>query len=77
MCSTRQKDTLPAQITQEFRDIYSTLYNLPNRRPALADIEDYIKTSLLPSLPTEFQEELAIGAMKPGRAPGPDSYTIL
>lgn len=52
-----------------------------------ADIDEYILSSQMPSLPLEVQGDLdapitleelqlAVGAMKPGKATGPDGYTI-
>lgn len=78
---------LPAQITQEFHEFYSHLYNIPLPPSHLPAVEEYIKTSQLPSLPPEICAELdfpiallepqqALGSMKPGKAPGPDGYTI-
>lgn len=50
-------------------------------------MENYIASSQLPRLPTEVREELeapimlaelqrAVGGMKPGKAPGPDGFTL-
>lgn len=50
-----QKVTLLKQISHEFRDFYHSLYNLPNRDPPQADIDKYITSSQMPSLPMEVQ----------------------
>lgn len=56
--TTGRKATLSKQITQEFRDFYSSLYKLPGNAPPQATMEDYIVSTQLPSLPTRLEKNL-------------------
>lgn len=71
---------------REFREFYYHLYNLPLLTSHRSAIEEYITASNLPALSHDIREELdspitvlelqqALGAMKPGKAPGPDGFT--
>lgn len=82
-----QKTTLPTKISQVFRDFYTSLFNLPTASSSQALMDDYIKSFQIPTLLPEFCKELdapikleeiekAIGLPKPGKAPGPDSFTL-
>lgn len=79
--------TFPTQITEEFRQFYSRLYNLPQATSSINEIENYIMSSQMTSLPQEIRDDLespitltelqtAIKTMKPGKAPGPNGYTL-
>lgn len=85
--SSGQKKTTPTQIAKEFRDYYSSLYNLPVRPPNATMINDYISAAQIPQISTATSidlddpitvEELrrAVGGMKPGKAPGSGGFTL-
>lgn len=82
-----QKRSTPTQISQKFRDYYSSLYNLPVWPPNEKTIKDYLASSQIPQLTAEIGAELddpipleelqrAVGGMKPGKAPSPDMFTL-
>lgn len=74
------KMVLPKQITQEFRQFYSSLYNLTNNTHSQADIDEFIRPSQLPTLPAVIGADLdapitleeirqVIGKMQSGKTP--------
>lgn len=52
-----RKAVLPTQITQEFKSFYSSLYNLPLVASPQSDMENYITSSQMPSLPQEIGKQ--------------------
>lgn len=84
---TGQKKTTPTQIAKEFRDYYTSLYNLPVRPPNDTTINEYLSASQIPQLTPETSAELeepitleeiqqASKGMKSGKSPGPDGLTL-
>lgn len=81
------KAALPNEIANKFRDFYSTLYNLPKGTSTLTALAECITLSQMPQIPADAGEEMeapitveelqrALGGMKPGKAPGPDGFTL-
>lgn len=78
---------MPTQIASEFQAYYSSLYNLQNRRTSDTQRRDYLTQSDTPKLSEETRAALEepitlmelqgpIKDMKPGKAPGPDGFTL-
>lgn len=90
---TREGKTVhaPADIADQFRKYYETLYNLepqPGSKQLEERMDTYLKASRLPTLPPEITSQLsspisrtevekAISQMNPNKPPGPDGLTPL
>lgn len=85
--SSGNRTAMPIQIAREFQDYYSSLYNLPKQQTNDNDIRDYLNLSDIPKLLEETGAALeepitlmelqnTIKGMKPGKAPGPDGFTL-
>lgn len=75
------------KIARQFQEYYSSLYNLPKQHTSDTDIRDYLTISDIPKLSEEtgaaleepitlVELQCAIKWMKPGKAPGPDRFTL-
>lgn len=82
-----KKAVLAKQIALEFRDFYPAPNNLPIPSPSQTQLENYLTSSQILWVSSELREELeapitlkelqlAVGATKPDKAPGPDGFTL-
>lgn len=85
--SNGQLQSLPKDIAQAFGECYSSLYNLASSPPFPSSLEEYLSSARLSCLPSLVRcnleapitiEELftVVKTVKPGKAPGPDGFTI-
>lgn len=87
MSPNAQKITLPARISEAFRDFYAFLYNLPSTMKSQTLMDEYVHSSQMPTISPEIIADLdapisleelkrAVGSTKLGKAPGPDSFSL-
>lgn len=78
---------MPKDIVREFREYYISLYNLSVLSLSPSSLEEYLISSQLARLPSPARRELetpitieevsiAMKAMKHGKAPGPDGFSL-
>lgn len=84
---TATKVNLPHHIANTFRDYYKSLHNLPTSSGTQHLMEAYLSSSQIPTLSPESvaeleapitseELELALNSTKPGKALGPDGFTL-